>query len=87
MTTIHIGEVAVTHGACDNPYTYQGPYKFGKERARALRLFRLSFEGVWHREISAAWIQAHELQLWFAPAAGGGARKIQPSDVNWEASL
>jgi hypothetical protein len=65
----HIEDVAVCPEGERNPYRYQGPWKIGAKREEALRLF-------------AAGTPPPGLVLWLAPSCGG-ARKIDPSEVDW----
>ena len=72
MDKIQIGDVGVV---CENPPAgnpYRGERLTGSQRKLALAAFKLFGAAV-------------GFELWFMPAAGG-ARKIQPDEVDWEKS-
>lgn len=69
---VHIGNVAVTDAACENPYLYRGPWRSGELRKLALMVFK--YGGL-----------TEGMALWEAPAMGG-ARRITANDVDWATS-
>lgn len=77
-----VGDVAVTALGCENPYTDNGPWRIGDERAKVLALFRRAAQG---QATAGDWLRAQQVQLWYAPSAGGALR-ISPACVDWSTS-